>query len=397
MNKKLDFKKFKPETLDEIIGQEHIKFLLNRVIELKNRTSFIFYGESGIGKTSVANVLALNLNLKYTTFNATIENKDSLLEKIKNNDILIIDEIHRLNKDKQDLLLSYLEKDEIIIYATTTENPYFKINPAIRSRMQILKFNKPSLEEIINFFHLKNLILPKEIIEKIIFLSNFDIRTIFRNLDFVLTLSKNDLLSEEIVEKLLPNVNFYSDKNADSHYNNLSAFHKSLRGSDPDAALYYGMLIIKSGDFDGLYRRMLCVAYEDIGLAHPNISLKVMAAINSAERLGMPEARLPLSTIIIELALSPKSNSTYQAMQKVSKLIDNGKIYEIPDHLKDSHYKSAKKFNHGVNYLYPHDFLNNYVDQQYLPSEIKNNKFFEFGNNKNEQKLKEYLNKIKEK
>ncbi|WGI37059.1 replication-associated recombination protein A [Mesomycoplasma lagogenitalium] len=401
MKNKKEFN-FYPENLNEIIGQEHLKFLLKKIIELKDNTSFIFYGESGIGKTSTAKVVATNMNMKFDTFNASIENKESLISKINDNEILIIDEIHRLNKDKQDILLSFLENKKIIIYATTTENPYFKINPAIRSRMQILKFEKPNLSEIkSSLFKLveknfKNKI-EENVLDKIIHFSNFDIRNILSNLKLLMKISENKKISNELIEKIIPNINFYSDKNADAHYNNLSAFHKSLRGSDVDASLYYGMLIIKTGDFEGLYRRILCVAYEDVGLANSIIALKAKSAIDVAERIGMPEAILPLGNIIIELALSPKSNSTYSATKRVLDLIESGKIYDIPNHLKDDHYKNASKFNHGVNYKYPHDYEDNYIKQQYLPNELTDAKFFEFSNNKNEMKIKEYWDKIKTK
>lgn len=382
------------ENFDDIIGQNHLKFLFNKIIEIKNIGSFIFYGESGIGKTSVANLLARKMAFKFDTFNASIGQKEELISKLKENKVLIIDEIHRLNKDKQDILLTFLENQEIIIFATTTENPYFKINPAIRSRMQILQFLKPTKEDILSYFESlfkkENIEIDKNIVEKIIYFSNFDIRKIKLNFSLLMKISNDKNIDQDLIKKVIPNINFYSDKNSDAHYNNLSAFHKSLRGSDVDASLYYGYLIIKSGDFDGLYRRITAVAYEDIGLANSIISLKVEAAIQAAERLGMPEAKLPLSQIIVELALSPKSNSTYLAFNEVKKIIDDGYIFDMPNHLKDAHYKNAKNLNHGINYKYPHNFKNNFVNQQYLPNELKDKVFFHFGNNKNEEKIKSY-------
>ncbi|AAT28003.1 ATPase [Mycoplasma mobile 163K] len=363
-------------------------------------SSFIFYGESGIGKTTAATVIAKEKQESYDVFNPTIHSKKELLEKLAINKILIIDELHRLNKDKQEILLSYLEDDKIILYATTTENPYFKIIPSLRSRLKILRFNKLSETEI--FQGLKNIIekyklkikINDDLLLSIVKFSAGDFRNAINNLDLIETIYPNTNVDFESIKKIFPSMNFYTDKDADKHYDTLSAFHKSLRGSDPDAALYYGMLLAKAGDIDALLRRLIMVAYEDIALANPNASIKVDAAINAIERVGFPEANTILAKIIIEIALSPKSNSTYVSMNKILDKINNGNIYDIPDHLKDTHYKNSAKFNRPK-YLYPHDFENNYVNQNYLPIELEKNHFFEFANNQNEQKIKSYWEKIK--
>ncbi|WP_033161380.1 replication-associated recombination protein A [[Mycoplasma] collis] len=392
---------FLPEKLDDIVGQEHLKFLFKKVVENKNNSSFIFYGESGIGKTSSAIVLAKELNKKFIIFNSVLDNKELLIKYINEYDVIIVDEIHRLNRDKQDILLSFLEQKEKIFYATTTENPYFKINPSIRSRMQILKFEKISENDIFNV--IQKLIKNKKLdlkftdstLDSFIKISNGDLRNVFNNLQLLINLKIKDLTNLEVIKKIFPTNNFYYDNKKDLTYDNLSAFHKSVRGSDVDASLYYGLLLVKGGNLDAFFRRILAIIYEDIALANSFLAIKVDAAIRAIERLGMPEALLPIGNIIIELALSPKSNSSYKATKKVSAFLDDNKIYKIPNHLKDNHYKSAYKLGNGIGYKYPHDYPNSYVKQTYLPKEINNLNFFEFGDSKNEQKILEYWNKIK--
>ncbi|MHA3825680.1 replication-associated recombination protein A [Mycoplasma sp. BRA285] len=392
----------RPKTLSDIVGQEHIIKLLKKVVVNEINSSFLFFGEAGTGKTSTAIALANDLGLKYDYFNASVDSKAKLVNILENNQCIIIDEIHRLNKDKQDILLSYVEFDKIIVYATTTENPYFKVVSAVRSRMQILQFNKISEVDIVNkleqitkdnFPHLK---VNRSQLLALAKLSAGDLRSSINNLQMLANcVDEGDEITDEVIKTVVPNVNFYSDLDSCAHYNNLSAFHKSLRGSDPDAALYYGMLILQSGDIDGLFRRMLCVAYEDVGLASPNVSLRVAEAIRSFERLGLPEGKLPIGFAIIDLALAPKSNASYLAISQVDQLINSGGIYQIPKHLRDAHYSSASKLGDGVDYKYPHDYANNYVKQQYLPDEIKNIKFYWPQQNTNELNLEKYWNLIK--
>ncbi|WP_029609056.1 replication-associated recombination protein A [Mycoplasma simbae] len=377
----------RPQKLDDIVGQVNNVNLLKKVVEKRLTTSFVFYGESGTGKTSCAIALANDLGLKYGLFNASVDNKTALIDKLEHNDILIIDEIHRLTKNLQDILLSYLEFDKIIVYATTTENPYFRINPALRSRMQILQFNKLSEEEIFTGIkrvianHYPNLQIEDKNIRILIKHSTGDYRFCLNNLQMLALLNNDNNIDENAIKTLIPNIHFYSDMKSDAHYNNLSAFHKSMRGSDVDAALYYGALILKTGDYQGLFRRISAVAYEDIGLADPNVALRVEAALNAVERLGFPEANLPIYYLICYIALSPKSNSTYIAMKKVQSYVDEGNIFDIPNNLRESDYASAAKLGHGNDYKYPHDYPHHWVKQTYLPKKAQNNVFFEPGEN----------------
>nr|WP_237076606.1 replication-associated recombination protein A [Mycoplasma phocoeninasale] len=386
----------RPDHLDNFICDDNLKFLFKNIIEKNDFRSFIFYGKPGTGKTTISYILAKGLKVSFEYFNAAIGNKDELIYKLKTNKILIIDEIHRLNKDKQDILLPYLENDLITIYATTTENPYFKINPALRSRSTIIEFKKPNLETLST--NLRNIAksqndiphFSEDILKFIAEQANGDFRAAINNLELIATIFRKKSPSLSEVKKIIPATQFASDTKSDNHYDYLSAFHKSLRGSDPDGALYWGMIIMKSGDFDGLIRRLICAAYEDVGLANPKIGPLVMAAVDAFERLGMPEGYLPLSNAIINIAISPKSNSIYLAANKISSSLDEGKIYEVPNHLKDANYASAKKLGRGISYQYPHDFKNHYIEQKYLPEELGEVRFFEFQNNGYEEKIKNY-------
>ncbi|CAL58764.1 Holliday junction ATP-dependent DNA helicase RuvB [Mycoplasmopsis agalactiae] len=391
----------RPKTLDDIIGQKSVVELLKKVARDKIYSSFIFFGESGTGKTSAAVALANDLGLKYDYFNASVNSKAELIKMLADNDVLIIDEIHRLNKDKQDILLSYLEFDKIIIYATTTENPYFRVNPALRSRMQILQFTKLSEQEMFEGIkhNLKKYFpdyqMDESTIKVFVKLSNGDYRSCLNNLQILTLMSKNKQISLDDIKKFVPNISFYSDENSSAHYNNLSAFHKSLRGSDVDAALYYGAIIVKSGDLQGLFRRLIACSYEDVGLADPNLQIRVKNAIDCAELLGLPEARLPIFYAIISVALASKSNSVYEAISNVEGYINQGNIYDVPKFLRDGHYASAVKLGDSIGYKYPHDFPNHIVKQEYLPKEAKGNQFF-FPKETDSKKITEYYKFIKQ-
>ncbi|MCE6056067.1 replication-associated recombination protein A [Mycoplasmopsis agalactiae] len=391
----------RPKRLDDIIGQKSVVELLKRVARDKIYSSFIFFGESGTGKTSAAVALANDLGLKYDYFNASVNSKAELIKMLADNDVLIIDEIHRLNKDKQGILLSYLEFDKIIIYATTTENPYFRVNPALRSRMQILQFTKLSEQEMFDGIkhnlkkHFPDYQMDESTIKAFVKLSNGDYRSCLNNLQILTLMTKNKQISLDDIKKFVPNISFYSDENSSAHYNNLSAFHKSLRGSDVDAALYYGAIIVKSGDLQGLFRRLIACSYEDVGLADPNLQIRVKNAIDCAELLGLPEARLPIFYAIISVALAPKSNSVYEAISNVEGYINQGNIYDVPKFLRDGHYASAVKLGDSIGYKYPHDFSNHFVKQEYLPKEAKGNQFF-FSKETDSKKITEYYKFIKQ-
>lgn len=391
----------RPDNLDDFICSEAKKKLFLSIIKNKDFSSFIFYGKPGVGKSTIANILANAMNVNYDLFNAAIDKKEDLIIKIKNNDILIIDEIHRLNKDKQDILLPYLEDGHISIYATTTENPYFKLNPALRSRAHIIELESPNKDQIQKKLSdiAKKLQISwlekKEIQNFIATQANSDFRIAINIVELINKLSADTNITIESIKEIIPRINFFSDKNGDGHYDLLSAFHKSLRGSDPDAALYWGLLILKLGNVDDLFRRMLCAAYEDVGLANPMCGVQTLNAIQAFERLGLPEGYLPIGFAILNIALSPKSNSSYLAISNIRQLLDNNYIYEPPLYLKDAHYSSAKKLNRGIGYKYPHDYPNHWINQSYLPNELSSLQAYAFQNEGWEKKIKEYWKQIK--
>ncbi|WPB50420.1 replication-associated recombination protein A [Metamycoplasma subdolum] len=391
----------RPNEIDDFICNENQKILFKKIIENDDFRSFIFYGKPGTGKTTISYILATALKVPFDYFNAAVESKEDFVRKIKLNNILIVDEIHRLNKDKQDILLPYLENDMITIYATTTENPYFKLNPALRSRCSIIEIEKPNVSEIKTLLEKANkkaklgLKLAEEIYQFLALQSGGDFRVALNNLDLVSNLSKNKNLTLEEIKKIIPQIQFSADKNQDVHYDYLSAFHKSLRGGDVDASLYYGFLIFKSGDFDGLFRRMLCASYEDVGLANPQCGEQTLSAILAFERLGVAEGYLPVAFAIANIALSPKSNSVYLASQKVKEDLELGRIFDVPSKLKDSHYSSASLLGRGIGYKYPHNFENSWVKQTYLPKQLEDKTYFEPKMQGYEAKIIEYWKKIK--
>lgn len=371
----------RPTSIKEVIGQTHIKPFLERMIEKKEKFSLLFYGKPGIGKTSFAYALCNDLKVTYSYFNAATGNKSELQEKINFSDFLIVDEIHRLNKDKQDILLPAIEFGKVHIIATTTENPYFVVNPAVRSRLHIFELKELSPEEtkdglrsIIQKHNLR-INIADDLLLEIAKQSNGDYRYCLNIINLLDKLYSGQEVTKDTLKTIMPSIHFYSDREGDGHYDLLSAFHKSLRGSDIDASIYYLARLIESGDIVGLERRMLAVAYEDVGLASPNVALRVVSAVEAAKRIGFPEARIPLVNAVIDLASAPKSNSAYMAIEKALELVNSGGVYDIPDHLKDDHYASASKLNRGVGYKYPHDY-GGYVEQQYLPDKIKKTKFY---------------------
>ena len=387
----------RPNKLLDVIGQEHLigkDKIITNMVKNKKVFSMILYGPPGIGKTSIANAIVNELNVKYRFLNAVTNNKkdfEVVFEetKIYGNIVLVVDEIHRLNKDKQDLLLPLLENGLITLIGLTTSNPYHKINPAIRSRCQIFELKPLNKSDIIKGLKLAcksldNIKIDDNSLNTIATISNGDLRYAINLLEVAYYSSSDKNITKELLENINSKASNPMDEDETGHYDVLSAFQKSIRGSDVNAALHYLARLISSGDLDSIYRRMSVIAYEDIGLSNPMMGVKVDACINACERLGMPEARIPLSTMIIDLCLAPKSNSAITAIDLALKDIENGNIGIVPSHINAS----------AFGYKYPHDYPNNYVVQQYLPDNLLNRKYYKPKNNKYENVLKQTLNNI---
>ena len=399
MNELLSIK-LRPSTLKDIIGQEHLvgkNEIIYNLVKNNKVFSMILYGPPGTGKTTIANVIVNELNIKYRMFNAVINNKkdlDIIIEEAKlyKGLVLIVDEIHRLNKDKQDLLLPYLENGLIVLIGLTTSNPYHSINPAIRSRCQLFellplceKDIKKGIKKAIKSEILKDISINNEAINYIVNVSSCDLRSAYNLLEVAYYATNDKKIDVDLLKKINSKVNINNDKNGDGYYDLLSAFQKSIRGSDVNASVYYLARLLESGDLESVCRRLAVITYEDIGLANSSMGPKVISAINAALMVGLPEARIPLSTVVIELALSPKSNSGEVAIDLAINDIRKGSASFVPNHIK----------NGSSNYLYPHDYPNSFVKQQYLPDNIKDHVYYYPKNNKNEKLLKEIMNNLK--
>lgn len=398
MNEPLAFK-LRPKKINDIIGQQHLvgknKIIYN-MVNNKKLFSLILYGKPGIGKTSLANAIINELNFKYKNLNAVVNSKkdfDIVIEEAKmyNGIVLILDEIHRLNKDKQDILLPYLESGLITLIGMTTSNPYHSINPAIRSRCQIFELNPLTIEDVKEGIKkattsqfLPNIKIDNESIDYISKLSGGDLRYAYNLLEVAYYSTNDFIVNLEVLKKINNKPSFFHDKNEDGYYDVISAFQKSIRGSDVNAALYYLARLIEAEDLDIIFRRMSVIAYEDIGLANTSMGPKVDACINVCNRLGLPEARIPLAVTVIELALSPKSNSAYSALDSALNVVRMGNSGNVPNHIKTN----------SEDYLYPHNYKGSWVKQQYLPDEIKDDKYYFPKNNKYENMLKEIMDKI---
>ncbi|WP_264738640.1 replication-associated recombination protein A [Cytobacillus firmus] len=393
--------RMRPRTIDEIIGQEHLVSegkIIYRMVQAKQLSSMILYGPPGIGKTSIASAIAGSTRYAFRTLNAVTNNKKDMEvvaaeAKMSGKVILLLDEVHRLDKGKQDFLLPYLENGSITLIGATTSNPYHAINPAIRSRCQIFELKPLSADEIKRA--LTRALLDKErglgnkqtdvtdeALTHLATASNGDVRSSLNALELAVLSTNEDeegiiKIDLSVAEECIQRKSFAHDKDGDAHYDVLSGFQKSIRGSDVNAALHYLGRLIEAGDLQSISRRLLVIAYEDIGLASPQAGARTLAAIETAERIGFPEARIPLANAVIELCLSPKSNSAYTALDSAIADIRAGKSGEVPDHLKDAHYKGAKELGRGIGYLYPHDYETGWVKQQYLPDRIKNKVYYQ--------------------
>ena len=373
--------KMAPEKISDILGQEHLlgkdKILYN-LIKNKKLFSMILYGKPGIGKTSIAKAIVKELDIRYRILNATVNNKkdfDVVVEEAKlyNGIVLIMDEIHRMNKAQQDLLLPYVENGLITLIGMTTSNPYHSINPAIRSRCHIFELHPLSKEDIVKGLkraskteYLKDIKIDSKSFNYIAEIASNDLRYAYNILELAYYFNKEHQVTVDILKEINMKPIFSFDKDEDSYYDTLSALQKSIRGSDVNASLHYLGRLLIAGDLESLTRRLSVIAYEDIGLANPMIGPKLDAAINASLRVGMPEARIPLSEIVIEMSLSPKSNSAETAIDKVLADIETGKCGSIPEHIRIT----------ANGYKYPHDYPNDWVKQDYLPDNLRNKKYY---------------------
>ena len=412
--------RMRPTCLEEVVGQQHLVApgkIIARMIAAKQLSSMILYGPPGIGKTSIASAIAGTTKYAFRTLNAATDTKKELQivieeAKMSGTVILLLDEIHRLDKPKQDFLLPHLENGRVILIGATTENPYIAINPAIRSRTQIFELIPLTPEEI-------HQALKRALTDETKGLGNYDVEitdgamhtlTHFSNGDVRSSLNALELavkstpenedgkiiITEEIAGNCLQRKVFAHDKNGDQHYDVISAFQKSIRGSDVNAALHYMARLIEAGELITLIRRLLVIAYEDIGLANPAGASRAVLAVQAAEKLGLPEARIPLANAVIELALSPKSNTAISSIDAALSDVRQGKSGNVPSHLQDAHYQGAQKLGRGTNYQYPHNYPNHWVKQQYLPDTLKHTQYFHPDpTSKFEEALKEQYKKFR--
>lgn len=415
--------KLRPETIEDMVGQSHIigkGKIINRLIENKTIPNMILYGPPGTGKTTLANIIANVTGKKYIKLNAVNCGVKEIKEAIDNSKrdlfsyngiILMLDEIQALNKKQQQALLEVIEEGSVTLIASTADNPYFVVYKAILSRSTIFEFKpiqkqdmylglKRAVNRLKPMYTYENINLEDEALRYIAETCNGDMRSALNKLELVFNIgidvgtnSVNITLEDTINCSSVKILNY--DNKGDDSYSVLSAFHKSLRGSNENAALHYLARLIKSQDIQSIIRRLLCVASEDVGLAVPQAITITNACVEAALKLGFPEARLPLAQATVYLARCPKSNSVAEAIDMALYDLDNIETGEIPNHLKDAHYAGAAKLGRGVEYKYPHNYPNNYIKQQYLPDAIKDKKYYKAGNNKNEMAYEQYWNNLK--
>ncbi len=393
--------RMRPRNLDEVVGQQHLVGpgkIIRRMVEAKMLSSMILYGPPGTGKTSIASAIAGSTRYAFRMLNAATDTKKDLQivaeeAKMSGTVILLLDEVHRLDKTKQDFLLPHLESGKIIMIGATTENPYITINPAIRSRTQIFEVKPLQEEDILTAIDQaladetrglgsETIVLTDDARLHLSRATNGDLRSALNGLELAARSTPKGPdgiihLTLEIIEECVQRKALTHDKDGDAHYDVISAFQKSIRGSDVDGALHYLGRLVEAGDLAIICRRLMVIGYEDIGLANPAAAARTVNAVLAAERLGLPEARIPLADTVVDLCLSPKSNSAYMALDAAIADIRSCKAGDVPDHLRDSHYKGAESLNRGVGYQYPHNFDDAWVDQQYLPDKLKNTHYYQ--------------------
>lgn len=412
--------RLRPQTLDDIVGQKHLLSKdkpLRRIIESGHIPNLIFYGPSGVGKTTLASYIAKSTNRTFKKLNGTTASTADIKEIFASLDtfegingiLLYLDEIQYLNKKQQQTLLEYIENGKITLVASTTENPYFYVYNAILSRSTVFEFksvDKSEAEKAVRrAYNILSEEMQKEIevtgkaVEHISFACGGDVRKALNAVELSVLSADSEgdklIVSDEAVAELTQKSANRYDKDGDEHYDIVSAYQKSMRGSDPDAALHYLARLLDAGDLMSACRRLLVCACEDVGLAYPMIMPIVKSCVDIALQVGLPEARLPLADAVIMVALAPKSNSGHDAINAAIADVQMGKGGPIPRQLQNMHYDGEDNLNKGQHYLYPHDFPNHYTYQQYLPDALKNVRYYEYGDNKVEQAYKAYWDKIK--
>lgn len=410
--------RIRPVSINDVCGQSHLLGpgkILRQIIESNQIPNLIFYGPSGVGKTTVANIIANNCNKKLHYLNATVASSSDIkklieeIDETENGIVLYLDEIQYFTKKQQQILLSYIESGDITLIASTTENPFFYVYNAILSRSTVFEFKPLSVDDVTKALQRAVLFLetenncvihcPDELLAKIARSASGDVRRALNTFDLCfINAQQNEnirAVTEEVVEQLLSSNSIRYDRDGDEHYDVISAYQKSMRGSDADAALHYLARLLIAGDIQSACRRLLVCANEDVGLAYPQIIPIVKAAVDTALQVGMPEARIPLANAVILVCNSPKSNSGEKAIDLAIKDIEKGLGRTIPRHLQNKHCDGVGNETQGQNYKYPHDYNNHYVKQQYLPDDLKTKKYYSAGDNPTEKKFSDYINSIR--
>ena len=411
--------RIRPKTLDDVVGQQHIlgpNKVLRRIIESGTIPNMVFYGPSGVGKTTVASIIAKQSHMHLCKLNGTTASTADIRDVVAqvntlqavNGVLLYLDEIQYFNKKQQQTLLEFIENGSITLIASTTENPYFYVYNAILSRSTVFEFKPVEKEEVARAVDRAFRILSEDRGEEIRLEDGVtsyiasacggDVRKAMNAAELCTAAVRSEdepRITMELAEQLTQRSAMRYDRDSDAHYDILSALQKSIRGSDENAALHYAARLIEAGDIISLSRRLLVIASEDVGLAYPQAAAITKACVDSAMQLGLPEARIPLAEAVVLLATAPKSNSSYLAMDAALEDVRQGGALDFPRHLQNKHFDGEDAQVKGQHYLYPHDFPNHYVEQQYLPDALKDRVYYRFGDNKNEQLALQYRNKIK--